>query len=279
MTTKPNDRTAAAVDPSPAHVAAVASRLVRAHAVRQRFEPFAVRERVATLPLAYAVQREHVALQAAARGVQRAGYKIGLTSPAMQAMCGIDTPVAGVVFSDRVHASGVRLDRSHYGRFGIEFEIAVRLGHDLRPAGETPISVDDVARAVDAVAPAVEIVDDRHCDYATLDVCSLVADNAWNAGIVLGAFQSHWPELSQVQGTVRVDGGAVLDSGQGSAVLGHPLRPVVWLAHHLAAQGTALCAGDIVMTGSMVTTKFPEGPGVWRFEVSGLGAVELTVVA
>jgi 2-keto-4-pentenoate hydratase len=254
----------------------VADWLLREHGARRRFVPFAASRGIDTIARAYDVQREFARLLASARNAARAGYKIGLTSPSMQAMCGIDTPVAGVVFGDCVYASGVRLDRGACVRFGIEFEIAVRLGHDMRPL-DRAFTLADVQGAVDAVAPAIEIVDDRHCDYKSLDVCSLIADNAWNAGIVLGEFCAAWPELADVVGEVCVDGAGVLDRGRGRDVLGHPLLPVVWLANHLARDGGSLLAGEVVMTGSMVTTKFPTGPGHHRFEVSGLGAVDLTL--
>ena len=45
--------------------------------------------------------------------------------------------------------------------------------------------MDEVAAAVDAVAPDYEVIDDRNSPYP-LDMLSLVADNAWNEGIVLG---------------------------------------------------------------------------------------------
>ena len=255
----------------------IADGLVREHVARRRFEPFATRSGIDTMTRAYDVQRAFVEIAAAQRSTARAGYKIGLTSAAMQRMCRIDTPVAGVVLSDGLHASGARLSRGDFGRLGIEFEIAMRIGHDLRPLGR-PFTLADVRDAVDAVAPAIEVVDDRHCDYASLDVFSLVADNAWNAGIVLGDFSSTWPELADVEGRVTIDGAGVLDQGRGSDVLGHPMRPVVWLANHLAERGDVLRRGEIVMTGSLVTTKFPSGPGRYRFEVSGLGAVEVAIV-
>jgi 2-keto-4-pentenoate hydratase len=257
-------------------ISSVADWLMHEHAAGRRFEPFAARHGVDTLARAYDVQRAYVALQASARGSPRAGYKIGLTSPSMQAMCGIETPVAGIVLDDRVHVSGVSMDRAQLVRFGIEFEIAVRLGRDLPPIGR-PFALADLQHAVDAVAPAIEIVDDRQCDYASLDVLSLVADNAWNAGIVLGEFRTAWPDLADVVGEVTVDDAEVIDQGRGRDVLGHPLQSVLWLANHLAAQGGHLLAGEVVMTGSMVTTKFPSRPGRYRFEVSDLGAVTLTL--
>jgi 2-keto-4-pentenoate hydratase len=155
----------------------------------------------------------------------------------------------------------------------------VRMRKTLELNSDGSASIDAVADAVDGVCAAVEIVDDRHCDYKTLDVLSLVADNAWNAGIVLSEFKRSFPDLSTVRGAVYVDGAAAaLDTGAGSAVLGHPLAPVAWLARHLAQHGESLLAGDIVMTGSMVTTKFPDAPGHWRFSVDGIGSVDLQVL-
>jgi 2-keto-4-pentenoate hydratase len=253
-----------------------AEMLMTAHANGAPFVPFAATFGITSVSDAYAVQRDYVRLQMQARGTGAAGYKIGLTSKRMQEMCGIDSPIAGVVLADRVHASGASVSASAYGRMGLEFEIAVRLKRDFAPDGVP--SLAEVADAVDAVCAAIEIVDDRRADYRALDVLSLIADNAWNAGIVLGEFVSAWPELATIGGLVFADGLA-LDRGSGGDVLGHPFYPVAWLASHLATEGAGLRAGDIVMTGSLVTTKFPDRPASYRFDVKGLGAVDLTVSA
>jgi 2-keto-4-pentenoate hydratase len=89
-----------------------------------------------------------VRLQVQARGAAPVGYKIGLTSKRMQDMCGIDSPIAGVVLADRVHASGVSLKASAYGRVGVEFEIAVRLKRDFVPSGDMPTLVPRSMRFV-----------------------------------------------------------------------------------------------------------------------------------
>jgi 2-keto-4-pentenoate hydratase len=251
-----------------------ADMLMSAHTSGAAFAPFAAAFGIASVAEAYAVQRAFVRLQLNARGARPAGYKIGLTSKRMQEMCGLDSPVAGVVLADRVHASGVTLNAPSYGRLGLEFEIAVRLKRDLVPHGVP--SLAEVAAAVEAVCPAIEIIDDRHADYRALDVLSLIADNSWNAGIVRGEFVRDWPDLAAIEGVVSVDGEAI-DRGWGRDVLGHPFHPVAWLATHLATQGTRLHAGDIVMTGSVVTTKFPDRPLAYRFAVAGLGAVEVTI--
>jgi 2-keto-4-pentenoate hydratase len=255
----------------------VAEALMGEHRGGVTFRCFAASRGIISPAQAYAVQREYVRLQMASRGVAAAGYKVGLTSKRMQAMCGIDSPVAGVVLQDRVHSSGASVSASAYGRIGLEFEIAVRVGRDLGTDGRA-VGLADVAAAVDAVCPAVEIVDDRRADYGTLEALSLIADNSWNAGVVLGEFAHSWPELGSVEGVVALDG-EVIDRGFGRDVLGHPFHSVAWLATHLGGMGTALRAGDIVMTGNLVTTKFPDRASAYRFAVNGLGAVELSIRA
>ena len=142
--------------------------------------------------------------------------------------------------------------------------------------GRTDFNAAEIADAVDAVCPAIEIVDDRHCDYRTLDVLSLVSDNSWNAGVVLGPFQSEWTDLAGLEGVVTVDG-QVVDRGFGRDVLGSPFVPLTWLANSLDLVGGKLKAGDIVMTGSMVTTRFPRESCDVVFDVGTLGRVAVSV--
>jgi 2-keto-4-pentenoate hydratase len=252
-----------------------AEALVNEHCSGARFQPFATAFGIASVGDAYGVQREYVRLQMQARRTSVAGHKIGLTSKRMQEMCGIDSPIAGVVLEDRVHRSGVAVRASAYGRAGLKFEIAVRLARDLVPA-EHVLGLAEVAEAVDAVCPAIEIIDDRHADYRDLEVLSVIADNAWNGGIVLGDFARSWPDLAAIAGVVAVDGQEA-DRGFGRDALGHPFHPVVWLASHLARSETQLRAGDIVMTGNLVTTKFPERPCTYHFDLVGVGSVELSI--
>lgn len=240
-----------------------------------RFTSVARDHGVDSLQDAYAAQAAFVdAMQADGLG-ETVGWKIGLTSARMQQMCGIDQPVAGAVLASRLHRSGATVRAADHGRLGLEFEICVRIGADLPPR-PAPYTAAEVAAAADAVAPAVEMVDDRHCDYATLDVLSLVADNSWNAGVVLGEWQPVPPDLAECLGVVMRDGVEV-DRGHGRDALGGPLIPLEWLANHLRAQGRGLRRGDIVMTGSVIPTQFPQGGSTWRLDLSGLGAVEIRI--
>ena len=248
--------------------------LLQEHAAGTKFHPSGPETGVTDLASAYAVQRRFVALMSEAAGAP-AGYKIGLTSARMQKMCNIDQPVAGVVLASRVMKTGVVLQARRYHHMGLEFEIGVRLGRDL-PRGEAPFTMERVAQAVDGVCPAVEVVDDRNADYSTLEALSLIADNSWNAGAVLGAFSKSWDNLEAATGIVMLNGQEI-DRGYGRDVLGHPFVPLTWLANHLAETGGALRAGDVVLTGSLIPTRFPKEPGAFRYELSGIGTIELSV--
>jgi 2-oxo-3-hexenedioate decarboxylase/2-keto-4-pentenoate hydratase len=254
---------------SPDHVTALAAQLVAEHKDGTRFHRL---EAIRDLAMAYEVQQLYVA---AAIGDDRpAGYKIGLTSKRMQEMCKIDQPVSGVIFARKVMTSGVRLAHANYHHVGLEFEVCVRLGRDLAPTG-VPFTAASAGAAVDGVAAAIEIVDDRHADYASLDCLTLVADNSWNMGMIHGPFVPPPADLAAVQG-VAYHNGVELARGVGADALGHPYEPLAWLANHLAQSGQMLRKGDKVMTGSIVTTRFPQGAFSYRFDVSGIGSVEVT---
>jgi 2-oxo-3-hexenedioate decarboxylase/2-keto-4-pentenoate hydratase len=247
----------------------IAEQLVAEHRNGVKFHKF---EGIGGLPDAYRVQDAYVA--ATMGDDARAGYKIGLTSKRMQQMCGIDQPIAGTIYSRKVFRSGAHLSLADYGRLGLEFEICIRLGRDL-DAGSEPFTPEQVGEAIDAVAAAIELVDDREADYSTLDINTLVADNSWNAGVILGNFVPPPPRLDVLEGIAYQDGTEIA-RGQGSDALGHPFVPLAWLANHLAANGHRLRKGDIVMTGSIVTTRFPTAPFTYRFDVAGLGSVAVS---
>lgn len=252
-----------------------AETLLAAHQANVQFKTLAPPDRPATVTDAYDIQQRFVPLLRGAHG-DPVGYKVGLTSAAMQTFCGIDHPIAGVVLARRVLRSGASVRRADYGRMGLEFEVAVRLKSDL-PATGTPFTAGTIAPHIGGVCAAIEIVDDRSADYAGLDVKSLVADNSWNAGIVLSEFSATWPDLADVPGRASKDGVAI-GEGHGRDILGHPFNSVAWLATQLAARGAALKAGEVVMTGAVMKTVFPDAEASYRFELDGLGSVEVQVL-
>ena len=226
-----------------------------------------------TISDAYDIQDRFVSLLRQRNG-EPVGYKIGLTSAAMQAFCRIDHPIAGVVLARRVHQTGARIKRADFGRLGLEFEIAVRIKSDVPAA--TDRTAESIEPHIDGVCAAIELVDDRGADYTNLDVRSLVADNSWNGGIVLSPFVTAWPDLASVRGRASGNGNGI-GEGLGRDILGHPFNSVAWLANQLASRGATLKAGQIVMTGSIVKTVFPEQAAHYRFDLEGVGFVEAQV--
>ena len=165
------------------------------------------------------------------------------------------------------------MQRSDFGRLGLEFEIAVRIKSDV-PAAGVLWTAEMIEPYISGVCAAIELVDDRNADYNNLDVLSLLADNSWNGGVVLSEFATKWPDLESVLGRATKDGVAI-GEGHGRDILGHPYNSVAWLATQLASRGERLKAGQIVMTGSVMKTVFPVEDATYRFDLEQIGFVEV----
>jgi 2-keto-4-pentenoate hydratase len=226
----------------------------------------------AGLDEAYAIRKTFEAIEIARGRGEVVGYKIGLTTPIMQKLCGVDEPCYGAIFAGEVHQQQARLATAGYCRLGVETEIAVRVGEDLPRGG----GFDRVAAAVESCMAAIELLEDLRHDYKRLSAAAMVAGNVWNAGVVLGAPVTDWRRLDLAAVTARLSiNGREIGSGKGADVMGNPLNALAWLADKLAAAGTPLRRGMIVMTGSMVPIQFPAPGDRAVVEVEGLGSAEL----
>jgi 2-keto-4-pentenoate hydratase len=204
------------------------------------------------------------------------GYKIGCTSAVMQQYLDIPHPCGGGVFAKGVHDSGAKLRFGDYVRVGVECEIAVRLARNLSPT-EAPFTAEWVMEAIEAYHPAIEIVDDRYVKWETMGAPTLVADDFFAAGCVLGkaVARTKAPDLLNVAGRAIINGEEA-GRGTGADVLDHPHNALAWLANHLAEEGKGLHAGQIVLTGSLVKTVWLNAGDAVRIELDGLGTVEAT---
>ena len=252
--------------------------LHEAHERREPFRPLPPELAPHGAEAAYEIQDAFVALRAEKRGAV-AGYKIALASPAMQRFVGVDRPQAGMMLESTLLRSPATVRAADYLRLIVEFEIAVLLADDL-PAADAPFTLERVASAVGSVMPAIELADDRRADYGELSKhpFELIADNTWNEGAVLGYPVSDWKalDLAAVRGRATVNG-SLVGEGNGGDAMGHPFNSVAWIADHLAAHSRGLLRGDVVITGSIITTKTVQPGDLVRFEVDRLGAVELRV--
>jgi 2-keto-4-pentenoate hydratase len=236
------------------------------------------RLRPADVDAAYTVQDElHRQLTAAGLG-PLAGHKIGCTTAVMQAFLKIPTPCAGGVFERTVHRSPAQVRHGGFVRLGVECEIVVRLGADLGPG--TQHTRASVASAVAACMAGMELVDARYTDYTTLDTPTLVADDFFDAGCVLGAERTGWRaiDLAACEGVTRINGVEV-GRGRGADVMGHPLEALAWLARLKASRGQWLRAGEFVFLGSVVETRWVSPGDHVVMDIAGLGAVEASFPA
>ena len=252
--------------------------LYDAHVNRARFAPMPDDLAPQSIEDAYAVQADFVGLRHEVLGPV-VGYKVAVTTPAMRRMTGLTDAIAGDMLEKTVLRGPARVNAADYVNLLVEFEIAVELADDLPVVG-APYTRESVAASVGALMPALELADDRNADYSTLAAhpLMLIADNAWNEGAVLGAPVQDWKEidLAELQGAAFIDGKRV-GEGSGSDVMGHPFEALAWLANNLAARGLGLWRSDVVITGSLIASRFPKPGQTVRFDAGALGTVELQV--
>jgi 2-oxo-3-hexenedioate decarboxylase/2-keto-4-pentenoate hydratase len=248
-----------------------AGMIVRARLARQPFAGLPEDCRPPDEAAAYAVQDElHRQLSAAGQGTL-AGHKIGCTTAVMQRFLKIGNPCAGGVFAPTVCQGQGRFRHADFLHVGVECELAVRLARDL-PASGAACDRSSAAGAVGACMAAIEVVDDRYRDYRSLDAPTLIADDFFNAACVLGEETENWRELDLIGavGRMRINGRAV-GTGKGGDILGDPLNALAWLANARRARGQILRAGEFVLLGSVVETRWVEAGDLVEIEVEGLG--------
>ncbi len=225
-----------------------------------------------TVDDAYAVQQRVIELTRV--GARRVGRKIGLTSPVVQQMFGVDRPDFGVLFADMAVGDGEPVPRTRLMQPRVEAEVAFVLKSDLP---DRPVIASDVMRATDFVVAAIEIVDSRITDW-NISIVDTVADNASSGMFVLGGSPKRLRDVDvrACEMAMTVDGGDVVSSGVGAACLGSPINAVVWLANAVAERGAPLQAGEVILSGSLGPLVTVERGSTYEATISGLGSVRAT---
>jgi 2-keto-4-pentenoate hydratase len=248
---------------------ATAEALYKATRTRTPLPPLTTTHPDMTVADAYAVQSQ-LCDMLLAEGDRVVGYKLGLTSAAMQQMFGLDEPDYGPVFASGMVDDGAAVDVGRYIQPKVEGEIALMLDRPLTGPGVTAL---DAARAIGGAAAAIEIVDSRIEDWK-IKVPDTIADLASSAAVVLSSRLVPIDDLDvRLIGMVLTRNGELMGTAAGAAALGNPIQAVAWLANTLAAHGVTLEAGRFVMTGAL-SAAFPAQPGdVIRAEFDRLGPV------
>jgi len=248
---------------------ATAEALYKASRTRTPLPPLTTTHPDMTVADAYAVQSE-LCDMLLAEGDRVVGYKLGLTSAAMQQMFGLDEPDYGPVFASGVVDDGAAVDVGRFIQPKVEGEIALMLDRPLTGPGVTAL---EASRAIAGAAAAIEIVDSRIEDWK-IKVPDTIADLASSAAVVLSSRLVPLDDLDvRLIGMVLTRNGELMGTAAGAAALGNPVQAVAWLANTLAVHGVTLEAGRFVMTGAL-SAAFPAQPGdVVRAEFDRLGPV------
>jgi 2-oxo-3-hexenedioate decarboxylase len=219
---------------------------------------------------AYAVQGLLVARRIA-RGERPYGVKLGFTSKAKAAQMGVADVIIGRLTSGMVLADGDELDLTRFIHPRCELEVAFRLSRDVEP-GEI-LSTD----LVDAVAPAIEVIDSRYRDFK-FSLADVVADNTSAAAVVLGSWRSLEPGLDHRGVLLEVDG-RLAGAGSTAAILGDPLRALPAAVRMAQRHGIPLTAGAVLLAGAATPAVALRAGTHVSAIVSGLGRAHFSVAA
>src|SRR5215467_7550738 len=243
--------------PSPSQLRAIVAPTLHNVGMNARLESIArhvwnarrTRQKYANLPdsltptsidEAYAAQEEYWRLAESVYGPV-AGVKVATTTKVMQQLMGITHPCGGAIFSKTIHHSPAKLRAADFVNLRIESEIALKLGKDL-PASGAPWTRAKVAPAIAAAMPAFELIEDRNADYAKTEATSLIVENCWNGGAVIGPAKSaSVDDLVGIKGRLTIDGELI---GEGASE--DPAATLAWLANHVAERGRGLKADMVV---------------------------------
>ena len=218
----------------------------------------------------YAVQEMGIELRRR-RGERVIGVKMGLTSRAKMAQVGVDEVTWGRLTDTMRREEGGELVRGDFIHPRAEPEIAFILKRRLQ--GE--VSLAEAALAIEAVAPAVEIIDSRYENFR-FSLGDVVADNSSSAAFFLGALARPDTDIANLGIVLSIDG-RPREIGSSAAILGHPLRALVAAARMTARSGLALEPGDIVLAGA-ATAAVPLAVGMQvEAEMQNLGRLAFSV--
>jgi 2-keto-4-pentenoate hydratase len=222
-----------------------------------------------TVEHAYAIQQLQVD-QWVADGKLIIGYKVGLTSEAMQRQLNVDEPDYGFLVEGMRFPNGTVLDLDNYIAPRVEPEIGFVLKKPLRGPGLTQ---DEVIAAIGTAVPVLEVIDSRIADWK-ISLEDTIADNASSAGVIVGDQEIPLDavDINAVSVVVSLDGEEVA-AGNAEAVMGSPFAAVQWLANRFGELGVELAAGTLILPGSMCSAVDLTGGSTVRAEFEGLGTV------
>jgi 2-keto-4-pentenoate hydratase len=214
-------------------------------------------------------------------GYPAAGWKIGAASEEVRRSEGLPSPAPGRIYAHTVHRSPARLAPDSFINYrNCECEFAFRLARDL-PARSEPYDEEDVASAIAALVPAIEIGDTVFADwYGASSYFGSCLDNGGSGAFVHGEEHTNWSDLDLAELSVSLHfNDEFLKAGDSSAAMGNPLRSLTWMVNWLSSRGRTAAAGEIISTGTCTGHCFAAPGDTVRADFGSLGIVEVTFAA
>ena len=206
------------------------------------------------------------------------GYKVGLTNPTAQQRFGTNHPLTGIIYESTLRtASGGEVPANFGAVPTVEADLLVRVSSEAINDARDHMAV---LRSIDQIIPFIEMPD--LALSGGFDGPNLLAINV---GARMGVVGTPIPVVVSEAfaarlGTMSVTLGSDLreiSRASGTALLGHPLNVLPWLAQDLASRGTRLRVGDIVSLGGFSPAAPVEAGRTYTVRYEGLAAEPVAV--
>ncbi|WP_425930418.1 2-keto-4-pentenoate hydratase [Pseudomonas sp. NyZ201] len=196
----------------------------------------------------YALQRHGLQRRAAA-GERFSGWKVAFAGSSAQQRFGLDQPVYGGLTEHMHVAPNSAVALSGLIQPKLEIEVALVMGRSLAPGEYTDAQV---LGAIAQVAPAFEIADCRWQGWR-FGAGAFLADNAAAALYCLGPRLDFDPvEHANIAYRLECAGESV-GNGYTSERKDTPFANVCWLVRRLLADGQTVEAGQVVLSGALLS--------------------------
>jgi 2-keto-4-pentenoate hydratase len=211
-----------------------------------------------------------------ANGARVVGSKIGLTSIAVQKQLGVDQPDYGLLYDDMEILNGGEVSCIELMQPKVEAEIAFVLKKDLNT---TSITASEMMSAIDYAVASIEIVGSRIRDW-NIKITDTIADNASASHFVIGHRPVSLENIDLINcKMVLYKNGEIVSEGTGAACLGSPINACIWLAKTMAAHGSPLKAGDLILSGALGPMSSVAPGDQIKTVIEGLGEVSVSFTA
>ena len=252
---------------------AIAHHLLKQHERRETFNNLSDKLRPTSLEQAY--QAQDIFHKIANRG-HLGGYKIALSSKVQQCHHNISSPLIGGIFKEDIFHTKKEVLRKNYQGLGIEIELGFQLSDDICSL-KKPVTLENIKTYIEEVYPVIELVNDRNANYEGLDPLSLICDNAWSGGVVLGENIINWREVdfSNLHSNLYWN----QETKKRTCVMdAEPFKNLCWLLNTLINRGKILDSKMIMITGSVFLIRQADSGDIVRHVLNGGYTAELKII-